>query len=51
MRKLPEAFGLEATRSFYPHYFKMEENLDYICPMTGISNYVLDEKSDGERKE
>lgn len=30
LRKLPEAFGLEASKSFCPHYFITEENLDYV---------------------
>jgi len=25
LRKLPEAFGLQATKSWYPHYFNTEE--------------------------
>ena len=30
LSKLPEAFGLQATNSWYPHYFNTEENLDYV---------------------
>jgi hypothetical protein len=33
LRKLPEAFGLQAAKSWYPHYFNNEENLDYLGPM------------------
>ena len=51
LRKLPEAFGLQATKSCYPHYFNTEENLDYVGPMPEISYYVVDEMSGGERKE
>jgi hypothetical protein len=29
LRKLPEAFGLSATKSWYPHYFNTSANLDY----------------------
>jgi len=32
LRKLPKAFGVTATKSWYPHYFNTEENLDYIGP-------------------
>jgi len=30
LRTLPEAFGLTVAKSWYPHYFNTEENLDYI---------------------
>ena len=30
LRKLPEAFGLNATKSWYPHYFNTEENMNYV---------------------
>jgi len=43
LRKLPEAFGLQATKSWYPHYFNTEENLDYVGPMPDISYYGVDE--------
>jgi hypothetical protein len=36
LRKLPEAFGLQATKSWYPHYFNSEENLDYVGPMPDV---------------
>ena len=32
LRKLPEAFGLEA-RTVVPHFFNTEENLDYVGPI------------------
>ena len=47
LRKLHEAFGLQATKSWYPHYFNTEENLDYVGPMPGISYYGLDEMVEG----
>jgi len=28
LRKLPEAYNLKASKSWYPHYFNTEENLD-----------------------
>jgi len=36
LRKLPEAFGLRATKSWYPHYFNTEGNLDYVGPSPDI---------------
>ena len=45
--KLPEAFGLQAAKSWYPHYFNTEENLDYVGPMPDISYYVVDEMGVG----
>jgi hypothetical protein len=43
LRKLPEAFGLQATKSWYPHYFNTGENLDYIGTMPDIAYYEVDE--------
>jgi hypothetical protein len=39
LRKLPEAFGLSATKSWYPHYFNTDANLDYVKPIPGIEQY------------
>ena len=39
LRKLPEASGLTASKSYYPHYFKTEANLDNIDPSPAVSNY------------
>ena len=44
-------FGLQATISFFPYYFKTGENLDYLCPMPYIWYYGVDEMSGGDRKE
>jgi len=49
--KLPEAFGLQAAESWYPHYFNTEENLDYVVPMPKRSYYEVDEMGGGEREE
>jgi len=35
--KLPEVFGLMASKSWYPHYLNTEENLDYVGPIPHIS--------------
>ena len=51
LRKLPEAFGLEATKSWYPHNLNTEENLHYVGTMPDISYYGVDEMSGRERKE
>jgi len=50
LRKLPEAFGLQASTSLYPHYFNTEENLDYVGQMPDIY-YGVDEMALGEREE
>ena len=42
VRKFPEAFNLQATKSLYPHYFNKEENPDYVGPMPDISYYGVD---------
>jgi hypothetical protein len=36
LRKLPDAFGLQTIKSWYPHHFNTEENLDYVEPMPDI---------------
>ena len=49
--KLPEAFGLSASKSWYPHYFNTEENLNYVGPIPDVSCYGVNEISEEERKE
>jgi len=49
--KMPEALGLQATKSGYHHYLNTEEYLDYVGPMPDISNLGVDEMSGGEGKE
>ena len=51
LRKLPEAFGLTVRKSRYPHYSNTEENLDYVGPKPDVSNYGVNEKGEGERRE
>jgi len=51
LRKLPEAFGLTASKSWYPHYFNTEENLDYIGPISDASYYGANEMSESERRD
>jgi len=50
-RKLPEAFGLTASKSWYPHFFNTEENLDYIGPIPDVSYYGVNEMVEEERNE
>jgi len=37
LRKMPEAFRLTACKSWYPHYFNTEENIDYVGPIPDVS--------------
>ena len=50
LRKLLEVFGLQAAKSWYPHYFNPEENIDYVGPMFAISYYGADEIEWGSGK-
>jgi hypothetical protein len=51
LRKLPEAFGLTLSKSWYPHYFNTKENLDYVGQYPDVSYYGLCEMSESERRE
>jgi len=51
LRKLPEAFGLQASNSWFPDLFNMKANLDYVGPIPDIKYYGADEMSKGERRE
>ena len=51
LRKLPEAFGLTATKSWYPRCFKTLANRDYVGPIPGIEQYGADQMSESERKD
>ena len=44
LRKLPEAFGLRASKSWYLHYFNMKENLDYVGPIPDVSYYGVNDE-------
>jgi hypothetical protein len=50
-RKLPQAFGLTARKSWYPHLFNTEENLDYMGPIPTVSYYGANEIGESERAE
>ena len=45
LRKVPEAFGLGTTKSWYPHYFNKNTNLDYVEPIPDVSYFRVDEMS------
>jgi len=51
LRKLPEAFVISASKSWYPHYFNTRENLNYVGPIPDTMYYGVSEMRDGERKE
>ena len=50
LRMLPEAFGLTVAKSWYPHYFNTQANLDYVVKIPDII-YGVDEMSGRERNE
>jgi hypothetical protein len=41
LRKLPEAFDITVSKSWYPHYFNTEENLDYVGAIPDVSITAL----------
>jgi hypothetical protein len=49
LHKLPQAFSLMATKSWYPHFFIMKENMDYVGPIPDISYYGADAMSESEK--
>jgi len=51
LSKLPGAFGLQASKSWFPHLFNTKANLDYVGPIPDIKYYGADAMSVGERRE
>ena len=51
LRRLPEAFDLTVAKSWYPHYFNAEENLDYIGPLPNVSYYGVNEMGEEDWSE
>jgi hypothetical protein len=49
--KLPEAFGLSSSKSWFPHYLNTEANFDYVGPIPDTEYFGADETSEGERKD
>jgi len=50
LRKLPESYGLKASKSWYPHYFNTEENLDDVGPIPDVLYYGVNEMGEEERQ-
>jgi hypothetical protein len=51
LRKLPEAFGLTSSKSWFPHLFNTQAHLEYVGSIPDISYYGADEMSETERRE
>jgi hypothetical protein len=51
LRKLPEAFEITASNSWYPYSFNTKANMHYVEKMSDISFYGADAMGEGERKE
>jgi len=51
LRKLPEAFGLSASKSWYPHYLNTRENLNHVGPIPYLAYYEVNEMREEETKE
>ena len=51
LRKLPEAYSLTDFKSWYHHYFKTEENLDYIGSVPDTKYYGVNDMGEGKRQE
>ena len=51
LRKLPEAFQLSATKSWYPHLFNTKANLNYVGLIPDMTQYGVAEMGESERKE
>jgi len=49
LRKLQEAIGLTATKSWKPHFFNTLANRDYVGSIPGIEKYGADQMSESER--
>jgi hypothetical protein len=43
LRKMPEAFGLTAQKTWYPHLFNTIENMNYVGPAPDVSCYGMDQ--------
>jgi len=51
LRKLPDAFGLAVSKSWYPNYFNTQANLYYVGKFPDVSYYSIDKMSVSEREE
>jgi len=50
LRKLPEAFGLSVTKSWYRHNFNNNTNLIYVRPIPDVSYFGVDAIGISERR-
>jgi hypothetical protein len=50
-RKFAGAFGLSASKSWYPHYFNSKDNLIYVGPIPDITYYGADQMGVAEKAE
>ena len=51
LRKLPAAFVLTSSKSWYPHLFNTVANLNYVGSIPDMQLYGVTEMSESERKE
>jgi hypothetical protein len=51
LRKLPGAFGVASSKSWYPHYFNRKANLVYAGSIPDICYFGADEIGEGERRD
>jgi hypothetical protein len=51
LRKLPEAFGLTSSKSWFPQYFNNVAKFDYVDPIPDIQYFGADEMSEKERND
>jgi hypothetical protein len=51
LRKLSGAFGLTASKSWYPHYFNTTANLDYVGQLPDTEYYGVNGMGVSERTE
>jgi hypothetical protein len=51
LRKLSAGFGLTVSQSWYPHYFKKTEKLDYVGHIPDTEYYGVNEMRVSERTE
>jgi hypothetical protein len=49
--KLPQAFGLTAQKSWYPHLFNTTGNMNYVGPASDVSYCGVDQMHMSERKD
>jgi hypothetical protein len=49
--KFLEAFGLSSSKSWFPHYYNTQANLNYVCPIPDIQYFGADDMGAGQRKE